>query len=146
MKRPSGRHPLEIKRPSQILRRSESDRRLHRQRVARRKNRADGPQRRGQNHAAAIAAPQRAGFIDDADRDFPSTAARSRGATKPRSATSLRTTPIPSRKACTAIEWLHQFDPQASQEELRGLLGQMLFSGEDALKPTEAFPEAKRRG
>jgi ATPase subunit of ABC transporter with duplicated ATPase domains len=39
----------------------------------------------------------------------------------------------------TAIEWLHEFDPQASQEELRGLLGQMLFSGEDALKPTDAL-------
>ena len=42
-------------------------------------------------------------------------------------------------KNTTAIEWLHQFDPQASQEELRGLLGQMLFSGEDALKPTHAL-------
>jgi ATPase subunit of ABC transporter with duplicated ATPase domains len=39
----------------------------------------------------------------------------------------------------TVIEWLHQFDPQASQEELRGLLGQMLFSGEDATKPTKAL-------
>ena len=39
----------------------------------------------------------------------------------------------------TTIEWLHQFDPQASQEELRGLLGQMLFSGDDALKPTQAL-------
>ena len=42
-------------------------------------------------------------------------------------------------KGTTAIEWLHQFDLQASQEELRGLLGQMLFSGEDALKPTGAL-------
>jgi len=42
-------------------------------------------------------------------------------------------------KNTTAIEWLHQFKPQASQEELRGLLGQMLFSGEDALKPTRAL-------
>jgi ATPase subunit of ABC transporter with duplicated ATPase domains len=42
-------------------------------------------------------------------------------------------------KGMTVIEWLHQFDPQASQEELRGLLGQMLFSGEDALKPTAAL-------
>ncbi|HEY2013593.1 MAG TPA: ATP-binding cassette domain-containing protein [Bryobacteraceae bacterium] len=42
-------------------------------------------------------------------------------------------------KGTTAIEWLHAFDPQASQEELRGLLGQMLFSGEDALKPTAAL-------
>src|SRR5450755_1229590 len=42
-------------------------------------------------------------------------------------------------RGTTAIEWLHQFDPQASQEELRGLLGRMLFSGEDALKPTQAL-------
>jgi ATPase subunit of ABC transporter with duplicated ATPase domains len=42
-------------------------------------------------------------------------------------------------RGTTAIEWLHDFDPQASQEELRGLLGQMLFSGEDALKPTNAL-------
>jgi ATPase subunit of ABC transporter with duplicated ATPase domains len=39
----------------------------------------------------------------------------------------------------TAIEWLHNFKPQASLAELRGLLGQMLFSGEDALKPTNAL-------
>ena len=42
-------------------------------------------------------------------------------------------------KGTTAIEWLRQFDPQAPQEELRGLMGQMLFSGEDALKPTDAL-------
>jgi len=39
----------------------------------------------------------------------------------------------------TAIDWLWQFDPSASQQELRGLMGQMLFSGEDALKPTKAL-------
>ncbi len=37
----------------------------------------------------------------------------------------------------TLIEWLHQFLPSAGQQELRGLLGQMLFSGEDATKKTE---------
>ena len=42
-------------------------------------------------------------------------------------------------KGTTVIEWLRQFDPQAGNEELRGLLGQMLFSGEDALKPTDAL-------
>jgi ATPase subunit of ABC transporter with duplicated ATPase domains len=46
---------------------------------------------------------------------------------------------IDKSKGVTAIEWLWQFDPQSSQEELRGLLGQMLFSGEDALKPTKAL-------
>jgi len=42
-------------------------------------------------------------------------------------------------KNTTVVEWLHQFDPMASQGELRGLLGQMLFSGEDGLKPTRAL-------
>ncbi|HXM99579.1 MAG TPA: ATP-binding cassette domain-containing protein [Candidatus Dormibacteraeota bacterium] len=46
---------------------------------------------------------------------------------------------IDKSKGVTAIEWLWQFDPQSSQEELRGLMGQMLFSGEDALKPTSAL-------
>jgi ATPase subunit of ABC transporter with duplicated ATPase domains len=39
----------------------------------------------------------------------------------------------------TAVEWLHQFDPDASRQEIHGLLGQMLFSGEEGLKPTEAL-------
>src|SRR5271155_893124 len=37
----------------------------------------------------------------------------------------------------TLLEWLHEIDSMASQQELRGLLGQMLFSGEDATKRTE---------
>src|SRR5579864_8260743 len=37
----------------------------------------------------------------------------------------------------TLLDWLHEFDSTASQQELRGLLGQMLFSGEDATKRTE---------
>jgi ATPase subunit of ABC transporter with duplicated ATPase domains len=43
------------------------------------------------------------------------------------------------RKGMTAVEWLHQFDPAASRQEIHGLLGQMLFSGEEGLKPTEAL-------
>jgi ATPase subunit of ABC transporter with duplicated ATPase domains len=39
----------------------------------------------------------------------------------------------------TAVDWLRQFDPQAGNEELRGLLGQMLFSGEDGLKQTDVL-------
>jgi ATPase subunit of ABC transporter with duplicated ATPase domains len=42
-------------------------------------------------------------------------------------------------KGMTAVEWLHQFDPDASREEIHGLLGQMLFSGEEGLKPTDAL-------
>jgi ATPase subunit of ABC transporter with duplicated ATPase domains len=42
-------------------------------------------------------------------------------------------------KGTTTLEWLRQFDPSAGNEELRGLLGQMLFSGDDAMKPTDAL-------
>jgi ATPase subunit of ABC transporter with duplicated ATPase domains len=43
------------------------------------------------------------------------------------------------RSGVTLLEWLREFDPMASQAELRAVLGQMLFSGEDALKRTEAL-------
>jgi ATPase subunit of ABC transporter with duplicated ATPase domains len=39
----------------------------------------------------------------------------------------------------TILEWLAQWDTLAGQQELRGLLGQMLFSGEDATKPIKAL-------
>lgn len=39
----------------------------------------------------------------------------------------------------TCMEWLHSYDPQAGSEEIRGLLGQMLFTGEDGMKPTKAL-------
>ena len=42
-------------------------------------------------------------------------------------------------KGITAVEWLHQFDPGASRQDIHGLLGQMLFSGEEGHKPTEAL-------
>jgi ATPase subunit of ABC transporter with duplicated ATPase domains len=43
------------------------------------------------------------------------------------------------RNGTTVEEWLHVWDPQASKEEIRGLLGQMLFRGEEGLKPTDAL-------
>jgi ATPase subunit of ABC transporter with duplicated ATPase domains len=39
----------------------------------------------------------------------------------------------------TAADWLHQFDPSKSREEIRGLLGQMLFQQEEGMKPTAAL-------
>ena len=39
----------------------------------------------------------------------------------------------------TAADWLHQFDPDAARQDIHGLLGQMLFSGEEGHKPTEAL-------
>ncbi len=43
------------------------------------------------------------------------------------------------RRGSTVSDWLHDWDPQASKEEIRGLLGQMLFSGEEGLKKTDAL-------
>jgi ATPase subunit of ABC transporter with duplicated ATPase domains len=43
------------------------------------------------------------------------------------------------QKGTTAADWLHQFDAKATKEDIRGVLGQMLVSGADGLKPTEAL-------
>ncbi|MDO8795426.1 MAG: ATP-binding cassette domain-containing protein [Vicinamibacterales bacterium] len=42
-------------------------------------------------------------------------------------------------KGMQAVEWLHQFDPEAARQDIHGLLGQMLFKGEEGYKPTEAL-------
>ena len=39
----------------------------------------------------------------------------------------------------TVAEWLHGFDPKKSTEEIRGILGQMLFRGEEGTKKTDAL-------
>ncbi|MGB9199565.1 MAG: ATP-binding cassette domain-containing protein, partial [Terriglobales bacterium] len=39
----------------------------------------------------------------------------------------------------TVLEWLHQWDPGAATEEIRGLLGQMLFPRDDASKQTDVL-------
>jgi ATPase subunit of ABC transporter with duplicated ATPase domains len=39
----------------------------------------------------------------------------------------------------TVAEWLHRWDPQAHVEDIRGILGQMLFRGEEGNKPTKAL-------
>jgi ATPase subunit of ABC transporter with duplicated ATPase domains len=39
----------------------------------------------------------------------------------------------------TVADWLHQWNPGAHIEDIRGILGQMLFSGEEGSKPTKAL-------
>jgi len=39
----------------------------------------------------------------------------------------------------SVAEWLHRWDPSAHVEDIRGILGQMLFSGEEGAKPTKAL-------
>jgi ATPase subunit of ABC transporter with duplicated ATPase domains len=43
------------------------------------------------------------------------------------------------KKGMIAADWLHQFDERATREEIRGILGQMLFTGEEGNKKTEAL-------
>ncbi len=39
----------------------------------------------------------------------------------------------------TVFEWLYKWDTKKTKEEIRGLLGQMLFSGDEGLKKTNAL-------
>ena len=39
----------------------------------------------------------------------------------------------------TVADWLHDIDPRAGNEDIRGLLGRMLFKGEEGLKSTNAL-------
>lgn len=39
----------------------------------------------------------------------------------------------------SALDWLMQYEKGEGQQHVRGLLGRMLFSGDDALKPTEGL-------
>ena len=142
--RPSGRHPLEIEGLSKSYdgasRPVPRVSRFHRVREPRREDRADWPKRRRKNDASEIADSQcRPGFIDAADQEFPIDSGKvtwGHEVTVGYFAQDHRES-IPH--GVTVIEWLHSFDPSASQQELRGLLGQMLFSGDDALKRTEAL-------
>jgi ATPase subunit of ABC transporter with duplicated ATPase domains len=42
-------------------------------------------------------------------------------------------------KGKTIFEWLFQWDPSVSNEEIRGLLGQMLFARDEAIKKTDVL-------
>jgi ATPase subunit of ABC transporter with duplicated ATPase domains len=139
MKRPSGRHPLEIKALTKAydgvkvvdnftasISRGE--------RIA-----LMGRNGTGKTTLLRSIIRNATGYIEDADREFPldhGTVGWGHEAAVGYFAQDHTDT---IAHGMTTIEWLHQFDPQASQEELRGLLGQMLFSGDDALKPTKAL-------
>src|SRR6201995_2180984 len=80
------------------------------------------------------------GFIDESDKEFPIDGGQviwghevSVGYFAQDHADSF------TRDNTSSIDWLWQFDASANQQELRGLMGQMLFSGDDAMKPTRAL-------
>jgi len=79
------------------------------------------------------------GFVDDSDRQFPVDGGQVIWGHNVMVGYFAQDHSESIVHGMNAIEWLHQFKPQATQEELRGVLGQMLFSGEDALKQTAAL-------
>jgi len=140
MKKPSGRHPLEFK----SVRKSYGDLNVIHGFSAS-LDRGEKIALMGRNGAGKTTlvkslvrnAP---GFIDESDRHFGVDTGTVRwghevsvGYFAQDHGDSMERSNMPT------IEWLWQFDPAASQEELRGLLGRMLFSGEDATKPTRAL-------
>lgn len=139
MKRPSGRHPLEFKTVSKSY-----DGVKVLQPFAANIERGEKIALTGRNGAGKTTllrslirnAPD---FVEDADRHFPLDSGTVRWGHEVSVGYFAQDQSDTVDKTTTAIEWLHQFDPMASQQELRGLLGQMLFSGDDALKPTRAL-------
>jgi ATPase subunit of ABC transporter with duplicated ATPase domains len=79
------------------------------------------------------------GFIDDVDKEFPIDGGTVTWGHNVAVGYFAQDHADSIVKGTTVIDWLAQINPMASQEELRGLLGQMLFSGEDATKATRAL-------
>ena len=140
MKKPSGRHPLEFK----SVRKSYGDLKVI-QGFTANIDRGEKIALMGRNGAGKTTllkslirnAP---GFIEESDRHFGVDAGTVRwGHEVAVGYFAQDHTDSMVRDNTPAIEWLWQFDQSASQQELRGLLGQMLFSGDDAMKPTRAL-------
>src|ERR1017187_1415586 len=139
MKQPSGRHPLEFKK----LTKSYGDLKVIQHFTA---NIERGEKialigRNGSGKTTLLKSLLRnaTGYIEDADRKFPIDGGHIKWGHEVAVGYFAQDHSDSIAKGTTAVEWLHQFDPKASQEELRGVLGQMLFSGEDALKSTSAL-------
>ena len=135
--RPSGKVAMEIKGLSKAFGDLAGDRRLQRHRQPRREDRPGRPQRRRQDHDAEGAD----GRQPDASRRRPatSTPARVRWGHEVSIGYFPQDHTGAIEKGLTAVEWLHRFDPDAHRQDIHGLLGQMLFTGEEGLKPTEAL-------
>ena len=139
MKRPSGRHPLEIR----GLEKSYGDLGVIQSftaSVARGEKIAlIGRNGAGKSTLLKSLVRNATGFIEDGERQFPIDAGIVVWGHEATVGYFAQDHTDSIAKGTTAMEWLRLFDPLASREELRGLMGQMLFSGEDALKPTDAL-------
>src|ERR1700720_1286824 len=135
MKRNSGRHPLEIRSVEKSYEDLKVIPRFSASVVRGEKIALMGRNGAGKTTMLRSLIRNAPGFIDDADQQFPIDGGEVRWGHEVAGGYFAQEHGVSITKGMTAIEWLWQFDPAASQQELRGLMGQMLFSGEDALKP-----------
>ncbi|MGA2428770.1 MAG: ATP-binding cassette domain-containing protein [Candidatus Acidiferrum sp.] len=140
MKRNSGRHPLEIKSVEKSYDTLKVIPRFSASVTRGEKIALMGRNGTGKTTLLKSLIRNATGFIDDDDKQFPingGTVVWGHEVTVGYFAQDH--TDSFTKDNTTAIDWLWQFDPSANQQELRGLMGQMLFSGDDALKTTRAL-------
>jgi ATPase subunit of ABC transporter with duplicated ATPase domains len=139
MKRPSGRHPLEIKSLSKSY-----DGLKVIQRFTANVEREEKIALMGRNGAGKTTLLKSlirgaTGHVDDAERQFAIDSGTVVWGPEVAVGYFAQDHTDSIAKGTTVIDWLQQFDRHATHEELRGLLGRMLFSGEDALKSTNTL-------
>jgi ATPase subunit of ABC transporter with duplicated ATPase domains len=140
MKRNSGRHPLEIKSVEKSYDGLKVIPRFTASVTRGEKIALMGRNGAGKTTLLKSLTRNATGFIEDADKQFPIDGGKVIwGHEVTVGYFAQDHTDSITRDNTAALEWLWQFDPGANQQELRGLMGQMLFSGDDALKPTRAL-------
>jgi len=140
MKRNSGRHPLEIKSVEKSYDTLKVIPRFTASVTRGEKIALMGRNGTGKTTMLKSLIRNATGFIDDSDKQFPIDGGKVIwGHEVTVGYFAQDHTDSITRDNTTSIDWLWQFDPSANQQELRGLMGQMLFSGDEALKPTRAL-------
>jgi ATPase subunit of ABC transporter with duplicated ATPase domains len=139
MKRASGRHPLEIRSVEKSYDDLKVIPRFSASVTRGEKIALMGRNGTGKTTLLKSLVRNATGYIEDSDREFPINGGAVVWGHEVAVGYFAQDHGDSITKGMTAIDWLWQFDPSANQQELRGLMGQMLFSGDDALKPTKAL-------
>jgi ATPase subunit of ABC transporter with duplicated ATPase domains len=139
MKRASGRHPLEVRSIEKFYDALKVIPRFSASVTRGEKIALMGRNGTGKTTLLKSLVRNATGYIEDLDREFPIDSGAVVWGHEVAVGYFAQDHGDSITKGMTAIDWLWQFDPAANQQELRGLMGQMLFSGDDALKPTKAL-------
>jgi ATPase subunit of ABC transporter with duplicated ATPase domains len=139
MKRASGRHPIEVRSIEKSYDALKVIPRFSAQVTRGEKIALMGRNGTGKTTLLKSLIRNAPGFIEDSDREFPIDRGNVVWGHEVAVGYFAQDHTDTLTKGMTALDWLWQFDPAANQQELRGLMGQMLFSGDDALKSTSAL-------